>query len=261
MTRGLAFLMLFILTAPASWAGPEIDRMMEEGDALFENVSEENCLKAADLYRRATELEPENYEANWRAARAYVCLLDLKTESLIEEKEEYKPVLQELGSKAEFYGARAYAADPKGLDGLVWYTGGYSYHAASMGIVKAILKGAGGTLKRLAKELIALDDTYHGAFGYRMLGRFHIVAPFPAGSKSKAVENLELAVRKDPSELQNHYWLGEAYSIKKKYKEAAEQYQYVLDNPPNKIEEHIDAAFKKASRKRLAALKAEGKIS
>lgn len=249
----LLLVILFCLCRVSAAAETSVQSFIQSGDQILSTVTEENAQKAIAEYEKALAAEPGNYDANWKIARAYCLILDFKTHALIEEKDEYKPFLRELGGKAEAHGAKAYAANPKGLDALVWYNGSIAYHAASMGIVHAILHGAGTRVKKLAGELIQLDDSYHGAFGYRIMGRFHIKAPFPVGSKKKAAEFLEKAVAKYPADLQNHFWLGEAYLTQKNNRKAAEQFQFVLDHPPSSIETHLAETFKSAAQKRLNA--------
>ena len=121
-----------------------------------------------------------------------------------------------------------------------------------MGILQAIMKGAGGKLKKLANELIEVDDAALDALGYRMLGRFYLSAPFPVGSKGKAAEYLEKAVEKAPGSLFDHYWLGEAYRMKKKSEEARREFQFVLDHPPSADEKHFSEPTKQAAQRRLS---------
>jgi len=229
----------------------EIKSLIQKGDEQLQEITEAHCREALAEYEAALKIDPENYEANWKASRACCLILDLKTAGLIEEKEEYKPLLKEWGEKAERHAEAAYARNPKGLEALTWYNSSYGYHASSMGILQAILKGAGGKLKKLAHELIEVDDTHNDALGYRMLGRFHLSAPFPVGSKTKAVEYFEKAVEKAPGSLFNHYWLGEAYRTKGKSEQARREFQFVLDHPPSENEKHFSRATQAAAQRRL----------
>ena len=241
-------------SAGATSAPAGVERLIRQGDEALEAVTEDNAAKAAAEYETALRLDPQNYEANWKAARAYCLILDFKTRILLTEKDEDKPALRELGEKAEAFGARAYAANPRGLDALVWYTGSIAYHAAGTGILKAIYQGTDGKIESLAAQLISLDPVYHGAFGYRILGRLYLKAPFPKGNKRKAAEYLEKAVAAYPPDLQNHYWLGAAYLSRKKFPEAQRQFQYVLDHPPQEIEAHFSGLLKDAARLALDSL-------
>ena len=232
----------------------EVQALIQKADDGLQTITEAHCREAIHAYEAALKSDPKNYEANWKASRAYCLILDLKTAGLIEEKEEYKPLLKELGEKAEGYAEKAYTVNPKGLDGLVWYNSSYGYHAASLGILKAILKGAGGKLKKLAHELIEVNDTASDALGYRMLGRFYMNAPFPVGSKTKAARYFEKAVQKAPGSLFNHYWLGEIYLEKKQFEQAKKEFQFVLDHPANPDEKHFSKPTQEAARKRLREL-------
>ena len=247
-----AFGLLFLLPCAVLFAEPPtVKEWIAKGDQSLEQITEQNAMEAAKSYEKALELDPNHYEANWKAARAYVLMLDFKTNALIVEKDEYKPALRDLGAKAEAYAERAYRADPKGLDGLVWYTGSYAYHAASMGIVTAVFKGAGEKLKKLSNELVAADDGYHGAFGYRMLGRFYLNAPFPVGSKKKAMEYFEKATQKDSRDLENHYFLGVAYAAKNQVPKAKMEFEFVRVHPPLDIEAHLADLFKQAAKEEI----------
>ncbi len=230
----------------------QIKSLIQKGDEQLTQITEANCKEAIQSYEAALKIDSDNYEANWKTSKAYCLILDLKTAGLIHEKEEYKPHLKELGAKAEHYAAAAYAMNPKGLEALIWYNSSYGYHAASMGIVQAILKGAGGKLKKLAGELIEVDDSASDALGYRMLGRFYLSAPFPVGSKKKAVQYFEQAVRKAPGSLFNHYWLGEAYLMKDKHAEAKREFQFVLDHSPSEGELHFSEPTKEAAQKHFS---------
>lgn len=229
----------------------EIKSLIQKGDQALQTVTEARCMEAIRSYGAALEMDPENYEANWKTSKAYCLILDLKTAGLIEEKEEYKPLLKDLGAKAEHHAEKAYAVNPLGPEVLAWYNSSYGYHASSMGILQAILAGAGEKLKKIANELIQVDDAYGDALGYNMLGRFHLNAPFPVGSKRKAVEYLEKSVEKAPGSLFNHYWLGEAYLKEKKFEEAKKEFQFVLDHPPTQDEKHFSGQTQEAAQRRL----------
>ncbi len=232
----------------------KIKSLIQKGDNQLKEITEANSREAIKSYEAALKIDPENYEANWKTSKAYCLILDLKTAGVIEEKEENKPLLKELGGKAEYYADKAYAQNPKGPEALNWYVASYAYHASSMGILQAILKGAGGKLKRLANELIEVDPAAGDALAYRMLGRLYFSAPFPVGNKSKALEYFGKGVETAPQSLMNHHWLGEGYQAKEKKEEARKEFQFVLDEPPSGNEQHISGLIKKAAQRRLVSL-------
>ena len=80
----------------------DIQTLIQKGDERLQEITEANAKEDIAVYEAALKIDPENYEANWKTSKAYCLILDLKTAGLIEEKEEYKPLLKELGEKAEF---------------------------------------------------------------------------------------------------------------------------------------------------------------
>lgn len=242
-----------------AFASEEIARRLEAADARLAEVTEENCELALQDYDETLGKDPENYETHWRMARAYCYLLDLKTSQLIEEKDEFKPLLKTIGEKAEFHGKQAYRLNPLGIDGLVWYIGAMAYHASSMGIVNAILNGSGTRVKKFAEELSRRGQLYPGAFGSRVLGRYYMAAPFPVGSKSKAVRYLEKSVQTYPPDLANHYFLARAYRAKGEHDKAARELRFVLENPAPVDTRHLEAFYKEAARRDFEALTASKK--
>ena len=231
----------------------QIDAKMyiTRADTLAEKMNVESLEKAIKEYKLALEIDPDNYEALWKIAYAYIGILDIKTNYMIVEKKEYRPILKELGEAAQVYAKKAYKINPKGKEAVRANLQSYGYYSASLGIVSAIFKGAAGHYISLAKELIAIDNTYWGASGYRCLGRLYYMAPWPVGSSTKALTFYQKAVRKSPKMLEPHYWLGMTYLDRKKYELAKKEFEFVLNNPPMQLEKHLISEFKKESKKQL----------
>lgn len=223
------------------------DRIAEV-DKLMEKKTVENCEKAIEGYKAILKDAPENYRVLCQLSKAYTTILDIKTEAFRVEKDEYKPLLKDLGKLAFDYAEKAYAINPKDKDVVVANLVSYAYYSASFGIVKAILKGAAGRYKELCNQLIGIDDTYMSGFGYRMLGKLYLVAPWPVGSKSKSVEFFKKSVEKDNAALYSHYYLGFLYYDDKKYDLAKNEFQFVADNEPVAHEKHYIDSYKKMAR-------------
>ncbi len=195
---------------------------------------------------------PDNIEALTILSRAYVDTISIKTNALIVEKDEYKNILRELGKKADCYGSKAVALDPENKEALAAAAQGYGYYSASYGILQAILKGAAGRYKKLAKRLIKLDDSYMSGLGYKLMGRFYLMAPFPMGSFRKSAKYYKKALEKDNSSLESHYYLGMSYLKLKKNELARKEFEYVVNNSPNKYERHYIEEYIEAAKKELA---------
>jgi tetratricopeptide (TPR) repeat protein len=229
------------MSAPTAPAEPSIALI----DELLAEKTVENCEKAIKVGKLLLKNDPDNPEILYRLANSYIGIMDIKTSALIEEKDEYKPMLKEMGKIACDYAEKAYKLNPKRKEIVAANLVSYGYYSASFGIVKAILKGAAGHYKDLCNELIEIDDTYLGALGYHMLGKLYHVAPWPVGSKSKALEFFQKAVKTDNTLLYSHYNLGLLYFEKRDYDRAEKEFTIVQKNTPNDCEKHYIDAYKK----------------
>lgn len=224
---------------------------VDDLDELMKVKTVANCEKAFKGYEKLIKKEPNNYQLLNKAAKAYIAIIDIKTSAMIDEKDEYKPVLAKYGEIANNYAHKAYDINPKDKDVVASCLVAYGYYSSSFGIFKAIFKGAAGHYKDLANELNEIDDKYSGGLGYRSLGRLYHVAPWPVGSSKKALKYFHKAAGINKAVLESHYFLGFIYFDKDKYEIAKEEFTYVVENPPWEGEAHFIAEYKKESKKYL----------
>ncbi|UCH96303.1 MAG: hypothetical protein JSV88_05465 [Candidatus Aminicenantes bacterium] len=218
---------------------------LAEIDELMVEKTVENSQKAIKGYELLLKDDPGNYEILYKLAKAYITIIDIKTSALIVEKDEYKPILKKLGKIANDYAKRAYESNPKDIEVVSAYLVSYGYYSASFGIFKAIFKGAAGRYKKLCNEIIEIDETHLGALGYRLLGKLYHVAPWPVGSKKKALKFFKKAVETDNTLLYSHYYIGLIYFNQKKYDLAEDEFRFVLENDANIHEKHFVDAYKR----------------
>jgi tetratricopeptide (TPR) repeat protein len=223
-------------------------------DELMKEKSIENCHKAIKGYELLLQGNPDNLEYLNKISNAYITIIDIKTHALIEEKDEYKPVLAKFGKIAYDYAERALKINPQSREAVAMALVSYGYYSSSFGIVKAIFKGAAGRYKDLANRLIVIDDAFDGALGYRSLGKFYEVAPWPAGSSRKALKYFKKAVDTDNSILYSHYYLGLLYFNKEKYDLAKKEFEIVTQKPPHIGEQHYIAAYIERARQYLSEI-------
>jgi tetratricopeptide (TPR) repeat protein len=223
-------------------------------DELLSEKTVANCEKAVKECKLLLKDDPNNYEILYRLANAYIGIIDIKTSALIEEKDEFKPILKELGQIANDYAEKAYKLNPKHKDVVAANLVSYGYYSASFGIVKAIFKGAAGHYKNLCNQLIEIDDRHLGALGYRLLGKLYHVAPWPVGSKKKALQFFQKAVETDNTILYSHYYIGVLHFEKRKYDLAEKEFIFVRDNPANACEKHYIKGYKDKARYYLMSL-------
>jgi tetratricopeptide (TPR) repeat protein len=250
----IIFFGVVCLNAPAAASnespGPD-DLSPADIDSLMEVKTVENCRKAIAGYETLLKNDPDNVQALCKIAKAYISIMDIKTSAMIEEKDEYKAMLKEMGKIANDYAQRAYELEPGNKETVAACLVSHGYYSASFGIVKAVFKGAAGRYKRLANQLIDLDETFMGALGYRMLGKLYLVAPWPVGSDKKALKFYKKAVETDGKALHSRYYLGFLYFDDDEYDRAAKEFRLVVESEPCDHEQHYIGAYKESARQFL----------
>jgi tetratricopeptide (TPR) repeat protein len=107
------------------------------------------------------------------------------------------------------------ADDPGAAKVYFWGAVHWGLWGRYRGKIAAARQGVAGRIRDYASVVIALDDRYENAGGYRMLGRLHTEAPklpFVTGwiDRSLAITQLERAAELGPDELLNRLYLAEA---------------------------------------------------
>lgn len=248
----LADIPVFGYPPPAFRQAEGAEDISEEAvDALMKTRNLKNSEEAIKGYEKLLKKDPDNPELLNKVANAYITVIDIKTAALIEEKDEFKPILDKLGKKAYDYAIKSYKINQKSKEAVGASLVAYGYYSAGFGIIKAILKGAAGHYKDLANELIAIDDRYDGALGYRSLGKLYEVAPWPVGSSRKALKCFLKAVQADNNVLYSHYYLGLLYFKKGDGDLAKKEFQFVVDRPAHQSEIHFIEPYRNQARKYL----------
>ncbi len=256
---------LFFFALAALLAGPALAQTAAEhiqaGDeayAVFDDA------KALGEYQAALKLEPENYQALWKASRAMVDIADVIPATQKDVKEQQKKMYTEATALAR----KAVAANPND-------TWGHFQYAASNG-KRLLLLGkkeqidASKAVRDEIDKAIELDDTNHLA--WHALGRWHrrmdeiggakrlfgsiIYGSIPKGSFEESEKALRKAIELHP-EYANHYLeLGRTLVALKKYDEAAECFQKCIDLPKTTSKDDV---LKGEAQAELNALKSKKK--
>jgi tetratricopeptide (TPR) repeat protein len=256
---------LFLFALAVLLAGPALAQTAAEhiqaGDeayAVFDDV------KALEHYQAALKLEPESYEALWKASRAMVDIADVIPATQKDIKEQQKKMYTEATALAR----KAVTANPND-------TWGHFQYAASNG-KRLLLLGkkeqidASKAVRAEIDKAIELDPTNHLA--WHALGRWHrrmdeiggakrffgsiIYGSIPKGSFEESEKALRKAIELHP-EYANHYLeLGRTLVALKKYDEAADCFQKCIDLPKTTSKDDV---LKAEAQTELAALKSKKK--
>jgi len=207
-----------------------------KGDEFYAQF---NDREAQEQYLQALKLEPVNYEALWKTARAYVDLGDLLDPSLKDLREKQMASYQ----AGEDYARKAVKANAND-------TWGYFELSAAMG-KRLLLLGKKEQVK-MSKEVrgtidkaVALDPK--NDLAYHALGRWHrrmaeiggikrllgglLYGGIPKGSFEESEKFMKKAIELKPTYGNHHLELGRTLLALKKYKEAAQEFQACIDAP------------------------------
>ncbi len=233
---------------------------IKAGDEAYAQFDDQ---KALEHYTEALKLEPENYEALWKASRASVDIADLMPAGEKDAKQR-----QKLYTEGTGYAKKAVAANPND-------TWGHFQVAAALG-KKLLMLGKKEQIdgsKQVRAEIdkaIELDPNNDLAF--HALGRWHrrmaeiggasrffggiIYGSIPKGSFEESEKNLKKAADMKPEFVNHHLELGKTYVALKKYDLATAEFQKAIDLPKTTSKDDV---LKAEAQAELAKLKGKKK--
>ncbi|HVP89658.1 MAG TPA: hypothetical protein VMS75_00425 [Terriglobales bacterium] len=234
---------------------------IKAGDEAYAQFDDQ---KALANYQEALKLEPQNYEALWKASRACVDIADVITgtdKSAAQQR-------QRLYTDGTSYALKAVAANPND-------TWGHFQVAAALG-KKLLMLGqkeqvdGSKQIKAEIDKAIALDPS--NDLAYHALGRWHrriaeiggakrffgsiLYGSIPKGSFAESEQYLKKAVEMKPGYVNHHLELGITYVSLKKYDLAAQEFQKAIDLPKTTSKDDV---LKDQARAELAKLKGKTK--
>jgi tetratricopeptide (TPR) repeat protein len=238
--------------------GAERDRAtvdFKEVDQLLSGeVDRRRIEQAVGRLQGALDEDPDDVEALVRVARAWVRLLERETGTVLEEKREYQPILDECGRKALKAAERAHELDPESADAIGWHLVSYGYYSIAIGIVRAFLAGAAGKYVKLAENLTACDETWLSGAAPRAMGRYYRESPWPYRDVRKAIELFRRAIKLAPKRQENKLHLALALIDNGQAGEARKLLEEVERGKPEPAEAHFHDAVVAFAREKLARL-------
>jgi tetratricopeptide (TPR) repeat protein len=233
---------------------------IKAGDESYAQFDDQ---KALEHYEEALKLEPQNYEALWKASRAKVDIADV----IPATEKDAKQRQMKLYTDGTAYAQKAIAANPND-------TWGHFQFAAALG-KKLLMLGkkeqvdGSKQIKAEIEKAIALDPT--NDLAYHALGRWHrrmaeiggaqrffgsiLYGSIPKGTFEESEKYLKKAAEMKPDFVNHHLELGITYVSLKKYDLAAQEFQKAIDLPKTTSK---DDTLKAQAQTELAKLK--GKV-
>tara|TARA_B110001452_G_scaffold236055_1_gene215155 strand:+ start:141 stop:1136 length:996 start_codon:yes stop_codon:yes gene_type:complete len=226
------------MMSKAQSGGGAMDPQRKQASDLMKKRGVANADKAAGLLRSALKRDPDNAEIKLELADALNMVIRIKTNanSLViegtQDSPAFKKIWRELGGEALPLALDARKAFPKSVKALSVHADAFLFSSSSKGIIKQALTGVGKKYVALAKELYAHPE-WDGAVGCAFLGGFYSVAPWPVGSRDKAVKFLNEGARRAPTK-RNLYYVGVISYQGGEFAKAAEYFKKALKAPVSK---------------------------
>lgn len=167
--------------------------------------------------------DPQNYEIQWRMARAYFWVAYTQPARVSKKA---------LAAKALEWAERARTSAPDRVEGHYFYAVALGEYASTVGIMQAIVDGVAGKVEDEAERAYQIDrDFSHGAPG-TVLGRFYFLLPWPKQDLKKSRRYLEEVAARHPRALLAREYLAETYYELDEPESARQQLNFVLTNQP-----------------------------
>jgi tetratricopeptide (TPR) repeat protein len=229
----LTSVIIYILSIPVS-AESDVASLIAKGDSLY-NLQDNNG--ALDQYVAALDVDSMNYEANWKASRAFTDVGET-----IEDDDE-RAIFYLKGSKLA---RRAVKIDSNGSKGHLFLSIALGRVALDAGAKERIKLS-----KEIKKEVdLAIKYDPNDDVAYHVLGRWNrklsnlswiekgFADMFLGGvpeeaSEENAVAAFKKAIELKPNHINHHLELGITYEMMGMDEEAIKEFQICLDLPPS----------------------------
>jgi tetratricopeptide (TPR) repeat protein len=239
---------------------PLADSLGDAAQAQAESTPE-SLLRAADLYEAHLEVHPNDADAHLGAARALnnaMAILtngNLPTLEGLQDSDENRALWADLGSRALEHARKGQALRPDSAAAAARLANAFMFYSSSLGILQAILGGAGGEYQEHANRLLVLDPSYDDALADFLLANFFLVAPWPVGDDDDAHAHFEKAIERAPESVRNQYGLGIYWVRQGDEPRARPYFEKANSRPCTANDERLFCDFMKAeSRSALGAL-------
>jgi hypothetical protein len=185
MKRLLLWCGLFSLLVFIHPLGLMAEDYLSKADVLYEQGGIENHKRSIDLCLKALEETPNDYEANWKCARAY---REYGEEAKRHAVEGWKNICAKYGKEGMKYARKAIEQEPDKPDGHYYYGLNVGIYSDGVSILTALAEGLKGKTQSSLEKAYELDKMYDEAGSILSLGRFWAIVPWPYRDKKKALE-------------------------------------------------------------------------
>lgn len=201
----LALCLCFFTVLPLALMAEDF---MAQGNALYDKgkTGYEAYKQSGDMFAKASEAAPTNYEAAWKAARSYRYFAD---ESKKKNAPNWKDICKEYGKKAMKFGEKAVALNPNGVEGYAWYGFSVGSYSDGVSIATALAEGLKGKTQTNLEKAYKINKMFHDGGPIKALGRFWFVLPWPMQDKKLSMQYLREYQKAFPNDVEGQVYLSE----------------------------------------------------
>jgi hypothetical protein len=157
---------------------------LAEADEIYDQGGFENYKKSIDLYVKAVEQQPDDYEAAWKAARAHREYADKA-----KKKGEggWEDICAQYGKAGMQYARKAIDLKPERPDGHYYYGLNVGIYSDGVSIFTALKEGLKDKTQKSFEKTYEINKMYNEAGPMLSLGRFWAVLPWPLRNREKSL--------------------------------------------------------------------------
>lgn len=236
-----AIFLLLAIQAPGIALAGEYEDLIKKGDGIYvERQDPAKAGQAIDVYTKASQLDPNRFEAFCRLARAFYWV----GRNSPENKQ------TEIFKQAASFGEKAVKLAPDKAESHYWYGVNLSLWAKTQGGTASLRMV--DLIKKEMNAVIAVNPAYDSGGAYMVLGRLYFKLPgFFGGDNDKAISNLKKAIKHGPNRQLTRIYLAEVYLDEGLTKEAAAELEVALSSPCEELAGPECKMWKKRARKLL----------
>ncbi|HLM03203.1 MAG TPA: tetratricopeptide repeat protein [Pyrinomonadaceae bacterium] len=208
--------------ATTTVAAPVAD-LIRQADELYRRREDLAKLRESiAVLKRARSADTENFETNWRLARANYFLGRHSTD----EKEGDKAFADGIN-----FARLAARLNPNKPEGHFWLGACLGGEAEKSPFTKGLT--AMGEIREAMRKVIEIQPEYEGASAYDALAQLELKGGFAGGKAEKALEYLEKGLAIDKANPYANLHLAEAFLALDRRAEAKKQIDVLLKMKPN----------------------------
>lgn len=183
MRKGYLSVFIFLLTGLCVTVTTAAETM-EQADALYQQGERQSYRQAIGIYEALLNTTPDDFELNWKCARAYREFAETAKKNQIDG---WKKICAEYGKKGMQYASSARARKPDHPAGYYFYGLNVGIYSDGTSILTALKEGLKDKTQKSFEKAYELDKMYEDAGSILALGRFWAVLPWPLTNKKKSL--------------------------------------------------------------------------